>query len=93
MGSNALIWILAMVGYNPFSHQITSYNVVSYHDSPTACIQEKTWQNSRGRAETFNHQYVCMPVNDEMMRRQLTSNNHKGAKRFGSGARIIIEIR
>ena len=94
MGSSAMVWVLVMFGYNSVTNEITTHEVMSYHISPSDCIQEKTWQNDRGRAETFNRQYVCLDVYDADMRARVqAAHGNAGGNGYRSGGRIVIKIK
>lgn len=94
MGASGLVWTLVLVGYNSINHQVTTHDIESYHLSPSDCVQEKTYQNKRGRKETFNRKYMCMPVQDYEMRAKLQSaHGQVDGNGYRSGGRIVIEIR
>ncbi len=94
MGSSAIVWVLVLIGYNSLSHKVTTHKEMSYHISPSDCIQEKTYQNDRGRKETFNRKYICMPVYDAQMRARVqAAHGNAGGNGYRSGGRIVIEIK
>lgn len=63
MGSS-IVYVLVMIGYNAVTHNVDSAREMSWHLSHSACLAEEAYQNSRGRSEGYNHQYVCLEVSD-----------------------------
>ncbi len=63
MGSS-IVFVLVMIGYNAMSHNVDSAREVAWTMSHSACLQELSYQNQRGRAEGYNHEYVCLRVSD-----------------------------
>jgi len=93
MDATAIVYALILLGYNGFAQDITSHDITSYHLTANDCIQEKSFQINRGRRETFNHVYFCMPVHDVEIHAQLDALNNAPNQIYrGTGGRIIIEI-
>lgn len=92
MGTST-VFALVLIGYSSFSHTITNHPIESFHIAFSDCIQEKTYQNRHGRAETNNRQYVCLPVDDPEMRSQLRSrHSDRSYTPRRSNGRIVIEL-
>jgi len=70
MGSS-MIYVLVLVGYNSLSHQVETAAMMGYFLSHGDCRNELEYQNRRGRKETYNRNYVCLPVNDAEIRARL----------------------
>lgn len=84
--ASSTVFMLVMLGYNSVSHEITSTREMSWHASHSECLTVMQAEQDRGRRETFNHNYVCIPVQDHEMRSLV--NQNAGAnypRRHGSG--------
>jgi hypothetical protein len=92
MGTSA-VFALALIGYSSLSHTVTDHPIKSFHISQSDCIQEKTYQNQRGHAESYNRSYVCLRVADPEIRSQLRSrHSDRSYSPRRSNGRIVIEL-
>lgn len=62
------VFLLAMLEYNSFTHEIASKREMSWHISHSDCVLVMQAEQDRGRRESFNHSYICIPVTDHEMR-------------------------
>lgn len=62
------VFLLAMLEYNSLTHEIASKREMSWHVSHSDCILVMQAEQDRGRRESHNHMYVCLPVVDYEMR-------------------------
>jgi len=93
MGASTLVYVLVLVSYNSITQQFETFQKMSYHISASDCIQERTFQNDRGRRETFNRKYQCVPVYDAAMAATLrAAHGNVGGTGYRSGGRIVIEL-
>jgi len=92
MGSN-IVYALVLATYSTMTGQTVS-ETQSFHLSHSECIVEKTYQNERGRKETFNRKYNCQRIYDAVIRARLDAAHGRidGGNGYRNNGRIVLEF-
>jgi hypothetical protein len=80
------VFLLVMLGYNPASHKVQDSREMSWHASHSECLTVMQAEQDRGRRESFNQVYTCLPVVDYEMADLVAQNSGANyPRRHGSG--------
>lgn len=88
MGSS-IVFVLVLLGYNSITNDINLHRTMSWHISQSDCIRVMSQEQNRGRTAGYNQNYVCLRVNDPVMRIELENNQNRYPRRDGSGRLLL----
>lgn len=79
------VFVLVMIGYSALNSNVTEVKEMSWHTSLTDCHAILNMEISRGRGQNYNENYVCLPVQDALMRNEaMDAGRYSYPRRYGT---------